>query len=292
MIKPIGGTVGEGTLNGQVDLNVQGNTAAFATVIKIEQLNVGQMLKEVGISDAVEGRLDGDIDLKGRGRSIAALMAGLDGKTVFSMGKGQLDNKYIDLVWGDLSSNIFNLLDLKPEEARRISVNCFVSGFAIKNGIAETTGFVLDTERMSVIAEGQIDLRTEKLNINVRPYAKEGVGTGATGKVTLSLGELSKVFKLGGTLANPSLGVDTAQAAVTIGKIVGGTMAFGPAGIAAALVGRSPSDPNPCLTALEAAKKGVKPSGAPKSEQMESQAEDPVEKLKDVGKDLKKLFGK
>jgi uncharacterized protein involved in outer membrane biogenesis len=292
VVKPVKGVVGQGTLEGQIDLNAQASVAALGAVMKISQLDVGRMLKELGISDAVEGRLDGDIDLKGQGASIAALMAGLNGKTVLVMGKGKMDNKYIDLISGDLSSGIFSMLGLKREDAQQITVNCFVSGFAIKNGIAETTGFVLDTDRMSVIADGQIDLRTEKLNLGFRPYAKEGAGTSATGKVSLGLSELAKAFKLTGTLANPSLGIDTTQAALTAGKIVGGTMAFGPAGIAAALAGTSPSDPNPCLTALEAARKGVKPSGAQQTEKKENTSPQPADSLKDIEKGLQKLFGR
>jgi len=68
----------------------------------------------------------------------------------------------------------------------------------------------------------------------------------------------------GGTLAHPSLGIDPKQTLITIGKGVGGMALLGPAGLLAALVNANPADPNPCLTAVEAAKKSGKISDTKK----------------------------
>jgi hypothetical protein len=65
---------------------------------------------------------------------------------------------------------------------------------------------------------------------------------------------------LEGTLAKPVCGLDPAQTAFIFGKALGGVVLFGPLGIAVALAGCSPGDDNPCLSAIEAAKKGVKVS--------------------------------
>ncbi len=78
-------------------------------------------------------------------------------------------------------------------------------------------------------------------------------------RISFSLSELTNPFKLGGTLANPSLAIDPTQTAITIGKLVGG-LAFGPVGIAVVLADVSMGDKNPCLAAIEAAEKGVKVS--------------------------------
>jgi hypothetical protein len=52
-----------------------------------------------------------------------------------------------------------------------------------------------------------------------------------------------------------------------IGKAVGSGALFGPAGVLAALSSASPCDKNPCLTAIEVAKKGGKVSGREKPEE-------------------------
>ena len=71
---------------------------------------------------------------------------------------------------------------------------------------------------------------------------KEGIAG-----VSLSLGELAKPFKLGGTLANPSLGIDLTQTSIATTKVVGGMALFGPVGIVAALVGEESDDENPVI---------------------------------------------
>jgi AsmA family protein len=84
-------------------------------------------------------------------------------------------------------------------------------------------------------------------------------------KFNLSLSELTRVFYLGGTLANPNVAVDSTQTFVTLGKAIGGVVLFGPAGVAAALLSGKigGSSQNLCIEAIEAAQKGVELSEEP-----------------------------
>jgi hypothetical protein len=66
-----------------------------------------------------------------RGSSTAGLMGGLNGKTVLVMGKGRVDNKYIDILGGNLSSSLYRLLNPFRKETQYTSIHCFVSGFNI-----------------------------------------------------------------------------------------------------------------------------------------------------------------
>lgn len=118
---------------------------------------------------------------------------------------------------------------------------------------------------------------------------KEGIAG-----ISLSLGELTKPFKLGGTLANPSLGIDPTQTAIAISGAVGGVALFGPVGIVAALVGEKSDDENPCLAAIEEAHKGVKATKEkpPEGKGTVTKAIDGAkESIKGFGKKLKGLFG-
>jgi hypothetical protein len=51
-------------------------------------------------------------------------------------------------------------------------INCFVSGFNIKDGVACTTALTLNTEHMVMVGEGEIDLKTERLNLSLKPVPK------------------------------------------------------------------------------------------------------------------------
>lgn len=105
---------------------------------------------------------------------------------------------------------------------------------------------------------------------------------------------MANPLKVGGAFAYPSIGLDPAQTAISLGKAAGGTLLFGPVGIAAALLSGQLGDGNPCLAAIEAAGTGV---GAPESTQKgeEKASEDSSEGTKgvfeDIGESIKKLFG-
>jgi uncharacterized protein involved in outer membrane biogenesis len=246
------------------------------------------MLKELKVTEELEGSVDVDIDVRGSGGSVAEVMAGLNGKTSVVMGKGMIDNKYLGLLGKDLTSSVFRLINPGADEKDQTEINCMVVRLDITDGMARTTALVLDTAKMSVIGKGTINLKTEGLDLSIKPVPKKEVIP-----VGLNLGELAKPFKLGGTLANPSLKVDPKQTAIAIGKAIGGMTLFGPVGIASALVSREAGEENPCLAAIEAAKKGTmapeeeKPEGA-----VEKTTEDLKKGLEDVGEGLKKLFGK
>jgi uncharacterized protein involved in outer membrane biogenesis len=292
-VKPLKAEIGGGTLDGRFDLKPRGKAALLATAVKINQFDLGRMLKDLKVTEVLEGKVDVSIDLKGRGGSVAELMAGLNGTTSVVMGKGRIDNKYISLVGADLSSSVFRLINPSAQVEDLTDINCFVGRVDINNGFAKTTALVLDTSTMSVVGDGVINLKTEELNLSLKPVPKEGVDTIGLGKLGLNLGELAKPFKLSGTLANPSLAVDPTQAAITIGKALGGSTLFGPVGIASALVSGGSDEENTCLAAIEAAKKGGK---VEKPEEKKGAVEKTGEGLKEgvegIGEELKKLFGR
>ena len=111
VIKPLEAAVGGGTLNGSLSLETQGTSAAMKMELKVKQLDVGRMMQELGKGQPVQGHLDVSMDVYGKGRSEAELMSGLNGRAVLAMSKGQIQNGYIELLGGDLSSSIFPLLN-------------------------------------------------------------------------------------------------------------------------------------------------------------------------------------
>jgi hypothetical protein len=280
----------EGTLKGNATVNAIANPEAKAA-LAIEGLNLARMLKDLQMKEAAEGRVDADLNVAGRGQTIAAIMAGLNGHSIVKMRNGRFHSGYLDLLNGDIASGLLKLLDPVSGDKNATTVNCLVSRLDIADGLADTTVLVVDTNLMSIVGDGRIDLGQETLDIAFQPHAKKGVGG-----MSLNLGELSKPFRLTGTLANPRLAVDKGQAATAIGRAVGGLALLGPAGLASLLVGQS-GDQDPCPAALEAARTGVKPAKAASAQTTENQAApstgQPVqEKLQQLGDKLKGLWGK
>lgn len=265
-VKPLRFAAGGGTMDGHLAMDPQDKATAVAMALKIDQFDLGRMLNMVGVNDIIEGELDMDIDLRGEGDSIAELMSRLNGKVVVVMENGSINNEFINLLGADLSSGIFRLLNPFKREAKHTELNCFVCGLDIKDGLAQTTALVLDTSQVSVVGHGRLNLKTEELDVSLKPSPKKGVGIKGIAKLSLSLGELTRPLKLGGTLANPSLTMDPSAAFLTIGKAVGGVALFGPVGVAAALAGGKLGNKNPCLAAIDAAENEGTASGDKKPE--------------------------
>jgi len=290
-VRPFKALVADGAVEAQLDLQSQGKAGILATSIRIDHLDLGQMLKVMRGVDVIEGHVDVSIDVWGRGNSFAGLIGGLSGKTVMVMGQGKINNGYLDLLGADASSIFFDLLGLPKQSQADTPVTCFVSGFSIKDGLAETTALVLETDHVSVIGDGKIDLRTEKLSLRLNSVPKGGIGTSGLGKVTLSPGAMFKAFRVTGTIAHPSVSIDTGQTAVTVGKMIGGTVLLGPIGLLAGFVTGGEVE-SPCSLAKRAATQGVKMSVLAKQEKKVINLLDlPEEGLRELGKGLKKLFG-
>jgi AsmA family protein len=291
-LKPLRAKIGGGTIKGQTTVVPKGKALVLNTQLKVDRFGVGKMLKEMAKVDLFEGELDVDVRLKGRGPSVAGIMAGLNGHTSVIMDGGRISNSLISGLGGDMGAGLFRLLNPFGDKEEYTAINCLVVRFDVRKGLAKASAMVFDTSLMSVIGNGSVDLRTEGLDLSLKPSPKEGIGGGMLGKISLSLGELAKPFKLSGTLAEPKLAIDKAQSALAVGKAAGGVALFGPAGIAAALVsGKTAEKDNPCLSALEIARTG-KPAktAASKSEAKSGTGQKPAP-ASPLGGVLNKLFG-
>ncbi|MEE8575299.1 MAG: AsmA family protein, partial [Thermodesulfobacteriota bacterium] len=128
--------IGGGTTSTNISLTPNGSRANLSVNIKVAQMDLAKLLKEMEITETLEGLLDVDIKLTGNGSSVAAIMAGLNGRTRIVMGSGKIDNKYMNFLGGGLTSNVLKLVNpLAEKEKSPVTViNCMVSGFDIKSG--------------------------------------------------------------------------------------------------------------------------------------------------------------
>jgi uncharacterized protein involved in outer membrane biogenesis len=287
-VNPLKIVTGGGTLDGHFDLHVQDKGAQMATALRLDHYKLGSMLKKLGISESLHGNVDMKLDLEGRGNSIAELMSGLNGKTMVVMGEGGINQNAVKLLGSDLSSGLLQLLNPLKKEEKYTKINCFAGGFDIKNGLAQSSALVLDTNQVRVFGYGKIDLKTEEIDLSLKPTPQKGVGINGLGKLSLSLGELTKTLKLKGTLSKPSLSIDTNGSIITLGKAIGGVALFGPFGIAAILADGQFGDKNQCVAIIEAAEKEYQKFEVEKSEEKKSVIQKTTEGM---GNGPKKLVG-
>ena len=265
-IKPLSTLVAGGTMNANIGLNASGKKAKLVTDINIKGLEPSQL--EYFKGKVTGAKTDVTIKVKGSGNSVSQIMAGLNGKLLAKVGKGELKESTTKAATTDMFSM------LNPSGTREGTlIECAVINFNIKDGIATADkGIAVASNKMNVIGSGTIDLKTEKLDIGITPQAREGAG--------ISVGQLAELVRLRGTLANPKAGVDT-MAALKAGAGAGAALATGGLSILAqGLLDKSTADEDPCATAL-----GKKPTVTKEAskEPEKSTTTKAVDAVKDAG---------
>jgi hypothetical protein len=255
-VKPIKFIIGGSSADGRFKLNLQPEIPTLALVVNIDQLDLAPMLDQLGYQGTLEGKMDVDINLTGSGGSLAEQMAGLNGEVAISMVNGRTESKYLEKLQKYLGTDVLRMLNPFKNKDPYMQVNCFFNHIAIKDGLADCK-LLLDTNQTTIIGTGEIDLKTEKLDLGIKPFPKKGTGIDGGVKLSFSLKELSQPFGLGGTLAEPSLVLDTSRTAWAIGKF-GVALALGPFGIAAFFADVSVGKKDPCDLAIKKAQQEMR----------------------------------
>jgi uncharacterized protein involved in outer membrane biogenesis len=288
-IKPFTFTIGGGKADVRFALQSQKTPPELDVTLDINQLGIGPMLDQLGYQRSMEGSLDADFNLAGAGNSIAALMAGLNGNIRTTMSNGQVSSEYLDLLEKYLGGGILRIINPFEDKRESAPVNCFVNNIEIKDGLADVK-LLLDTDRTSIFVAGNIDLKTEKLDLGIKPAPKKGA---MPADISFNLRDFSQPFEIGGTLAKPSLALDPGRTAFVIAKMAG-ALALGPIGWAAFFVDVSLGKKDPCAVAMESARQKDQLPDANKAEDSskETAAGNEKKKEKKSGGFFKRLFGK
>jgi hypothetical protein len=251
-VRPFTFAVGGGSGDSRLTLRSQENGVAVTLASTMKEIQMGPMLDELGYERNLEGSLDADLRLSGEGGSLAELIAGLNGYVHLIMGNGRAAMKYLNVLNSDLQATLLRLVNPFQKQSAFTDFNCFVNRLEVRDGLARWK-LLLDTEQTTIVAAGDIDLKTEQLDMGIKPSPKTGYGVRGLAQLTLGLNELAKPLKMGGTLANPSVTIDPVQAGLTIGKALGGFALFGPFGVITALADVKLGGKDACLKAIQKA---------------------------------------
>ena len=284
-IQPFSGRAGSGAIGGRLLLDASsGKTATLATKLDAKGVDLGLVMQQTGHPDLVTGaKTDLAIDVRGGGGSVRDVMAGLNGDLLLVLGEGKIDNKFVDFLGADLLTQVVEKVNPFRKTDPYTELKCGVIKFTVKDGVATTDrGIAFETSKMAVVWSGTVNLKTEAIDFSLRPNPRESTGIGA--------GELVKLMRVRGTLAEPKVGVDEMQAAKAAISIGAGLASGGLSTLAQGLTGGSTADPHPCATALgkapAPARGGVAPAtGAPAGKEAPKKAGG-VEQI------IKGLFGK
>jgi len=134
---------------------------------RIDALNTGRLLTELGIQPLVVGDLDAVLDLQAVGPDLAALGRSLAGEIEFLMGEGRIGSRLIELTAQDIVSWLFS-----AGSATRLVCAAGRLRFTAGRGVVE--GLNLQTENVRLLGAGEIDLARERLDLGFSPRPVRG----------------------------------------------------------------------------------------------------------------------
>ncbi len=274
-IAPAGAALAGGTLDLKASLDAARREPVLDMELVGKHIVLGQLPQLKKDSRLEGGSTDIRIVGRGTGTSMAAIMGSLNGSFLVQVGPGKIPNKGINLAGADLLLETFGKLNPLSSKEPTSALDCAVVNFKIKDGLAKTDkGIAIETSKVNLVGSGGINLKTEALDLGIRPYARKGVG--------LNLGSIAGAARIGGTLAHPHPVIDAANA-LKAGVSAGAAVAtFGLSALAQGMFDKTAEDPHPCDTALG---KAPSKTGARKKS---AQPKSTTEKLKDK---LESLFG-
>ncbi len=151
----------------------------------------------------------------GSGGDLRELAASLNGLLTMESGGGSLGKVNLGMFDIFLIDEIFGLIMPKSTKDEVLEVNCYASAFKITDGLVKTDpAIAYSTNKLILIARGTLDLKTEKLNFNFNATP--------TKALKISAGELFNPYiRIGGTLADPNVGLDPSKALLYGGAALG-----------------------------------------------------------------------
>jgi uncharacterized protein involved in outer membrane biogenesis len=252
--------IGAGQADGRFTVRDKKDRADIQLVLTVKDLDMGPIFDALNHERIVEGSLDASVNLSSSGGSVAELMAGLNGRADIVMGKGRVSMKYLNLIDMDVGTKLSQLINPLKKDNQYTAINCLVERMDVENGLVQHKLF-LDSEQTRLVSAGQVNLKTEGLNISIQSSPKRGLDIAGFAQLSIGLSELTRPFRLGGTLRKPTLAIDATQTTLAIGKALGGFALFGPFGILTALGNVSiGGNKDSCLKAMQAVERGAEQS--------------------------------
>ena len=202
----------EGHAAGKIDMKTQGRQATIDTLVSVSDFRP-KVLQAEGVSQTEVPPISVTLELKSVGSSPRELASVANGRILLTQGSGKIKNNILGKVSGDIFAQLFNSLNPLAEHEEFSNWECTVVSVNLVDGLADIDGMLAQGEKVMIVGGGDVNLKTEKLNIEFNTKPRSGVGISADMFVT-------PFVKVKGTLASPSVGLNEKGTLLTGGAAV------------------------------------------------------------------------
>ena len=222
-------------------LSANANDKSVNAKATVTSLTAETLATAFKVTDLVtQGPLDVAADVRGRGNSAHDIAATLSGSVIVGMGESRIRNAALNFVGAGVIMQVLNAINPMGKKDPYTVAKCAVVNFQVAHGVAKTeNGIALVTDKMYMIANGNLNLGQETIDMVVKPTATKGIDIG--------LGKLVSAVKLRGPMTSPNIGLDAGGSAKAIGRIGAALFTGGASLLAEGLKDRAEaSSADPC----------------------------------------------
>ena len=202
----------EGVIEAEFSLVPRDDYYDMQTHAAIESVHIG--LLAPGIEDTASlPPTTGSMQFSGSGNSIRSIMASLNGQLSVRQDAGKIQELFGAGLFRDVLVQVLRTLNPMRRDRGYELLECAIFEISVKDGLANLDTFAIQTDTMTTVARGEINLRNERLDLAFRAKPRAGFG--------VSLGTVAnELLEVRGTLSAPRIGLDAARTATTTGAAV------------------------------------------------------------------------
>ncbi len=135
----------------------------------IQEFDIGVLTRRARSGTDMGGRITLDVALDSRALELESIMASAKGHIDFILVPENFSAGVIDLWVVNLLSAIMSGITQKDES----EINCVVVRLQMQDGVMKEKAIYMDTTRMRVAGDAEINFKTERIDIKMAPKAKK-----------------------------------------------------------------------------------------------------------------------
>lgn len=198
-LEPLNFGVAGGDVRSTIRMNARSEPIRTHARIALRGLELPRLFTDSELAQGAVGKVGGDIDLRGTGNSVAALLGSADGNIAVGMGRGRISNLIMELAGLDIAEALKFLIT----DDRQVPIRCVFADFEVADGLMTSRAMAFDSTDTIIIGEGTVNLQDERLDLLLRPRPKDR-----------SILSLRSPLRIGGTFKDPSFRPDMAALGV------------------------------------------------------------------------------
>ena len=158
-----------GHATGALTLDAKRAPPSSQMALDFRGMRLDQLLPTLASKGVSAGSVNANLQLSGRGNSLAAIFGSATGSMSLQLVGGRISN----LLDAKLGQNFGKILRLTISGDHAIVVRCAAVAFDFHGGLGKSQAILLDTEQTRVEGNGTLNLRDETLDVLLDPTQKK-----------------------------------------------------------------------------------------------------------------------